>query len=134
VQHERGLLWERVHLRHRLLQRRRHVLVRFFVEPDVAVADLDEEDALALRVGEKGQPADGEGRWNSADHSPDSCRSGPCHTAQKAATIDAVVALIGGDVVGTGGTSVALFVEPVVVAVVVLAHGGRFWCDGGVSV
>ena len=57
VQDEGGTLRQRVHLGHRLGQRRRHVLVCFLIEADVAIAHLNEEDALALGLREKWQSA-----------------------------------------------------------------------------
>ena len=54
----------------------------------------DEEDALALGVGEVGQPAHREGRREFRPHSPDRRRASPCHAAEKPAPIDAVVALV----------------------------------------
>ena len=57
VQDEGWVLRQCVHFRHGLGQRRRHVLVCFLIEADVAIADLNEEDALALRLCEKRQSA-----------------------------------------------------------------------------
>src|SRR5207248_549858 len=48
VQHERRSLWQRVQLCDGVLQRADDIGVRLLVEPDVAVADLREEDALLL--------------------------------------------------------------------------------------
>ena len=74
------------------------------------------------RVGEERQPAHREGLWNSARHSPDGRRSRPRHAAQESSAIDAVVAVVRRDIVAAGRTRISVFVEPVVVAVVMMAH------------
>ena len=54
VQQELRLLWQRVEPRNRFLKRRRHIAVRRFVEPHVAVADLREKQpGLARGAGER---------------------------------------------------------------------------------
>src|SRR5260221_1545813 len=90
VQHEGRALWQRVHSRYGLLKRRRHILVCFLAEADVTVADLDEEDALSLCVGEERQSTHGRGRRDSGRHSPQRRGAGPRHTTQKASAIQAV--------------------------------------------
>src|SRR6185436_7444789 len=115
MQHKRGALWQRVDLVDRLTKRCRDVLVRFLREADVAVADLCEEDALSLGVGEERQAAHREGLWNAARHAPDGCCSRPRHAAQEASAIDAIVAEVRRYIVATGRTRVSVFVESVVV-------------------
>src|SRR6478752_9469355 len=99
VEHEGRLLWERVELRYGLLESGGDVLVRLLAEADVTVADLREEDALALRVGHRRQRPDWKRCGDPAFQTPDDSGAGPCHAAEAPATVDAVVALVGRDVV-----------------------------------
>src|SRR5690348_1097245 len=122
VQNERGALRQRIDLRDGLLQGGGDVLVRFLAEADVAVAHLDEEDALPLGRREKVQAAEREGFRDATGQPPDCRRSRPCHTAQKAASVDAVLAAVARDVVAARGARVSLLVEPMIVTVSVVVH------------
>src|SRR5690349_328499 len=117
VENERGTLRQRVDLGDGLLQGCRDVLVGLLAEADVAVAHLDEEDALPLSGREQRESAQSKGLGNAAGQPPNGCRACPRHAPEKAASVDAVVARVGGDVIAPGGPRVSLLVEPVVVTV-----------------
>src|SRR4051794_34392353 len=70
MQYERRPLRERVELRDRLTQGGPHIRVGFLVEANVAVADLGEEDALLLGLGEKWRAADCERFRDAGIHGP----------------------------------------------------------------
>ena len=84
---------QRVDLGHRGAQALRHVRVRGLVEADVAVADLDEEQALAAGHRAVRRCA----RWQRAGlrdagvQAPEQAGAGPGHALEEAAAVDAVV-------------------------------------------
>ena len=91
VQHERGLFWCRLDLRHRRPQRRGDISVRRFVEADMTVADLDESDPAA-HAGAVARPAplrllDRHAFEHAARQGPHRAGTDPGHALQKPATI-----------------------------------------------
>src|SRR5215212_7337114 len=70
VQHETWRLRQRVKAGDSLLKCSSDILVRFLVEADMAVADLSEEDALSLRLGQKFQRGRLKRNGNSAAQAP----------------------------------------------------------------
>ena len=122
VQHQRWRLWQSVQFCDGLFERPRDILVRLLVEADVAVADLGEENALALRLAQKGQPVQGEGRGNTGAQSPNRCRARPRHAAQESTPVDPVFAGVVDDVIGARRTGISFFVKADVIAVVMPCH------------
>src|SRR5262245_26029311 len=89
MQHERRALRQRIDSVNGLLQRSRYVLVRFLAETNVAVANLYERKTTRRRRSLRfTHHATAE---NASAHAPQDTCSGPCHTFEKAAPIDAVI-------------------------------------------
>ena len=70
-----GLLFQGIDSVHGLLESLRHILVRLFVESDVAVTDLDEAE-YTLLLSARQETARGE---HSRVHGPDQPRASPRH-------------------------------------------------------
>src|SRR5947207_15878085 len=97
VQHERGLFWCRLDLRHRRPQRRGDISVRRFVEADMTVADLAESDPAA-HAGAVARPApvrlpDHRACEHAARQGPHRACTAPAPALLKAATTTVTVAL-----------------------------------------
>src|SRR5215467_4562583 len=100
MQHECWRSLERVDLVDGDMQRTDHVLVRGFIEADVAVADLDEAElALQLVGGVFAHIAQCEGLQHSALQHKECSGPSPSHALEESATIDTVVAMVFVDVV-----------------------------------
>jgi hypothetical protein len=122
VQHERGALRQCIELVDRLTKRRRDVLFASFAKP-MWLSLTCAKKMLFRSVSERN------GRRLIAkdfEHRPAIPQtvavSSPRHAPQEASTIDAVVAEVRRDIVAAGRTRISVFVEPVVVAIVMMAH------------
>src|SRR6185295_12407812 len=84
-------IWQGVDLRDCLLQRRGYIFVRFFVEAHVAVANLDKAQG-SLRYA--GCAMSHLAISDSAADCPEQSAPCPCHTFQKTAAINAIIAKV----------------------------------------
>ena len=87
VQNEIRRLWQRVNFGNRLLQCSDHVFISFFIESDMAVADLRKGEVAARGVRRGAENFRGK---DAATYGPKQSRARPRHAFEKAAPIDAV--------------------------------------------
>src|SRR5262249_20367249 len=85
VENERGRFGQCVDLRHRLLARRRNILVRVARETEVAVTDLDEGEC---RLRTSGGLADRARSRDSATQAPDHAGTHPGHAPEHSPAVN----------------------------------------------
>src|SRR5439155_22228788 len=95
VEHEGRSSGQRIDFRDRLTQGCSDIFVRFLVEADVAVADLDETQIRPGSEGSRvGNPAESLRLEDAAGHGPEDTGASPSHAVEETAAVNAVFVMI----------------------------------------